>query len=582
MFRRIQRSFSSTIARIADIYVGIQVIQVKPEMRLSVYTKNDNDWKIVSKLLENIDNGMCISSNEISFPFHKLDEITNTITDFGVKKNKYIIIDKPPNFVIDNITKYSKDLKSVNDDYSYIWNNIPNRLQTILYPFQRKSIEYIISHNGKGLIADDMGLGKTLQAITIAIYYKDKWPILIISPSSMKYTWKYEFALHAGGYVSKDDIHVVNEGKDNIFNDLLHSRNHKKIIIIPYSLVHKFGKIIRSIQFKFIICDESHYIKNIDALRTKTLVPILIACEHVVLLSGTPVLSRPMELYTQIKVINDSVVHKTAHNYGMRYCDGKRGKYGWEYKGYNNLAELNIILNMFIMIRHKKEDVLHMLPDKIRTLIFTDVNNTEINEIMNDIPNLYQLIQKMIRNDKTLTDTRLNTLYQLSGMEKVSTTIEYVKELIDAGNKVLIFAHHKQVMNALEKEIKKMKYNNKMIKYFRLDGETPSQTRTQYVSEFQNDSDYRIGLLSITAGSVGITLTEANYVVFCELYWTPSILKQAEDRIHRIGQTKKVFCAYIIANGTIDEHMWPVIQMKLNVTGTVLDGKPEMFDLYSD
>ena len=136
--------------------------------------------------------------------------------------------------------------------------------------------------------------------------------------------------------------------------------------------------------------------------------------------------------------------------------------------------------------------------------------------------------------------------------------------------KFLVFAHHLHVLNEVEVALKKKK-----IEYFRLDGKTSQNDRHSGVKRFQGTSSCRVALLSITAGGVGLTLTAADHVVFAELYWNPAQILQAEDRVHRIGQTNCVTVAYIIGNNTLDDVMWPLLQRKLRVVGSALDGKAD-------
>lgn len=136
--------------------------------------------------------------------------------------------------------------------------------------------------------------------------------------------------------------------------------------------------------------------------------------------------------------------------------------------------------------------------------------------------------------------------------------------------KFLVFAHHSAVMDGIDRELQRLK-----IPFFRIDGKTNSATRAAGIRRFQETSvdECQIALLSVTAANMGITLTAASLVVFAELHWTPSVLLQAEDRVHRVGQAQAVQIHYMIGRGTVDEYLWRMLGTKLRVVGSAVDGK---------
>lgn len=140
--------------------------------------------------------------------------------------------------------------------------------------------------------------------------------------------------------------------------------------------------------------------------------------------------------------------------------------------------------------------------------------------------------------------------YLLSAMAKLQSVKDYVGSILENDIKVIIFAHHKVVMDSLETHLKSLKYQ-----YIRLDGEVSPETRKKKVDLFQEDFSIKVALLSVTAMGTGFTLTAASTVIFTELHWTPAILIQAEDRSHRIGQKNAVNIHYLIGDNTLDPIM---------------------------
>lgn len=143
---------------------------------------------------------------------------------------------------------------------------------------------------------------------------------------------------------------------------------------------------------------------------------------------------------------------------------------------------------------------------------------------------------------------------------KLKAVSDYVKEMLEGDHKFLVFAHHRVMLDHLSATCEKAK-----AMYIRIEGSTPGDTRQALVDEFQQRADVRVAVLSITAASTGLTLTAANLVVFAELYWNPGILVQAEDRVHRLGQRDCVSVHYLVARGTADDHIWPMVQHKLSI-----------------
>jgi SWI/SNF-related matrix-associated actin-dependent regulator 1 of chromatin subfamily A len=144
-------------------------------------------------------------------------------------------------------------------------------------------------------------------------------------------------------------------------------------------------------------------------------------------------------------------------------------------------------------------------------------------------------------------------LWKRTAEVKLPAILEYIADLLDSGHKMLIFAHHQSIMDALQDHMVTLKTS-----YMRIDGHTPTNTRQQLCDSFQSNSLIRVALLSITAASTGLTLTAATTVLFAELFFNPGTMIQAEDRAHRIGQTDNVNVHYLLARGTTDDRIWYV------------------------
>ncbi|XP_021145955.2 SWI/SNF-related matrix-associated actin-dependent regulator of chromatin subfamily A-like protein 1 isoform X1 [Columba livia] len=427
---------------------------------------------------------------------------------------------------------------------------VDSEIVTSLMPFQREGVNFAILRNGRLLLADDMGLGKTIQAICIAAYYRKEWPLLVVTPSSVRFTWAEAFHRWLPS-LSPGSTNVIVTGKDNLTSSLIN--------IISFDLLSKMDKQLKS-TFQVVIVDESHFLKNIKTARCRAAMPLLKAARRVILLSGTPAMSRPAELYTQIAAVQPAFFPQ-FHSFGLRYCDAKKMPWGWDYSRSSNLTELKILLEESIMIRRLKSDVLSQLPAKQRKVIVVAPEGISAKTKAA----LAAEAKKMAKGyeSKQQEKEALLLFYNRTAEAKIHSVIEYILELLERGNdKFLVFAHHKIVLDAIVAELEK-----KRVEYIRIDGSTPSAERQSLCQKFQFSEKQIVALLSLTAANMGLTLSAADLVVFAELFWNPGVLIQAEDRAHRIGQTSSVNVHYLVAKGTADDYLWPMIQKKIEVLG---------------
>ena len=472
---------------------------------------------------------------------------------------------------------------------------LSEHMNRVLSPYQRKAVVYAAMRRFRCLIADDMGLGKTLESIACFAYSLgadrqlgiEQKPLLVICPSSLRIQWGVELCRWMPETFSspETDILVVLKGTDYEKK----RTGNEKVVIISYDLAAKLDNHLKLHGFGMAIVDESHMLKNSDSMRTKRLDPVLRGISRVILLSGTPALARPKELYSQLSILKSSLFPR-FHAYGVRYCAGHelpfqiRSKYGgfarkpWDYSGSSNLAELNLILREHIMIRRQKEDVLGELPDKIRECVYVQVPMSKAvqKKMLQAREKVDEQMAWMEANpDKELSDRPRDKsvleMYQLMATLKSDVVCKYLQEFFESNEddtmKVLVFAHHKAMLDALEETCEtKIK-----LPYMRIDGSISAVKRAENVDRFQNDPACRIALLSITAAGVGLTLTKANVEIFAELHWTPGVLSQAESRAHRRGQERKVVVQYLVGKDTMEVDMWNMLEQKIDVVSSMLD-----------
>ncbi|XP_056157493.1 DNA annealing helicase and endonuclease ZRANB3 [Lampris incognitus] len=454
---------------------------------------------------------------------------------------------------------------------------LPHKLLHRLMPFQREGVEFALSKNGRCMIADEMGLGKTVQAIAVTYVYRQEWPLLVVVPSSLKYPWMEELERWIPE-LQPGDINLV-ENKSHITGI-----SSSKVTVLGYGLLttdaRSLVEALNRQRFAVVVVDESHYLKSRNTARTKNLVPILQSAKRVILLTGTPALGRPEELFMQIDALYPNMFGSWT-NYAKKYCNAHYRYFGtrrqWDCRGASNLDELHQKLSQ-IMIRRLKAQVLTQLPPKVRQRIPFDLpKEAAVKEALASFEEWEKLMRSqgsgLSSTDNPFTEVMslVTRMYKQTAVAKAGAVKDYIKMMLETEKlKFLVFAHHLTMMQACTEAVIEAKAG-----YIRIDGSVPSSERIQLVRKFQNDPDTRVAILSIQAAGQGLTFTAASHVVFAELYWNPGHVKQAEDRAHRIGQTSSVHVHYLIAKGTFDTAMWAMLNRKETVTGTTLNGRKE-------
>ncbi|XP_014704993.1 DNA annealing helicase and endonuclease ZRANB3 isoform X1 [Equus asinus] len=447
---------------------------------------------------------------------------------------------------------------------------LPDKLRAKLLPFQKDGITFALSRDGRCMVADEMGLGKTIQAIAIAYFYKEEWPLLIVVPSSLRYPWTEELEKWIPE-LGPEEINVIQNKTD------VGSISTSKVTVLGYGLLTTDAETLidtlNNQNFQVVIVDESHYMKSRNAARSRILLPVVQKAKRAILLTGTPALGRPEELFMQIEALFPQKFG-TWTDYAKRYCNARIRYFGkrrqWDCRGASNLNELHQLLSD-IMIRRLKTEVLTQLPPKIRQRIPFDLPAAAAKELNSSFEE-WEKLMRAPNSDATETVMGLITrIFKQTAIAKAGAVKDYIKMMLQNDSlKFLVFAHHLSMLQACTEAV----IENK-TRYIRIDGSVPSSERIHLVNQFQKDPETRVAILSIQAAGQGLTFTAATHVVFAELYWDPGHIKQAEDRAHRIGQCSSVNIHYLIAKGTLDTLMWGMLNRKAQVTGSTLNGRKE-------
>ena len=406
-----------------------------------------------------------------------------------------------------------------------------------LYPHQKAGVLKAAAW-GKAMIGDEMGVGKSAQGIALAKHFGGR--TCIICPSYLCKNWKREMEF----WYPEHEISIVGKKVPDTS------------MIVSYDLTHRrdLGK------FNVLILDESHYVKNKSAKRTKAIMKLAKKTPHIFLLTGTPAPNKPVELWSQLNML---IPIGNYTSFTHRYCGAKQSPLGFvDVSGATHKQELAWLMKSTCLIRRLKRDVLQHLPPKTRTTLEVDVPCKGMKQKFKRWKEINRLCMQQETHELIFERKQLvSELFLMTADAKV----DVIKKICaDLPPRTLIFHHHKVLGDAIEE----------VLPCMRIDGSTPQEKRDEYVKDFQEGRvDYCC--LSMLAAGTGITLTRATNILFAELFFVPGVLMQAEDRAHRIGLEEPLTVTYVIANGSLDAHMFKNIKKKLSTLDRCLDNRTD-------
>jgi SNF2 family DNA or RNA helicase len=468
-------------------------------------------------------------------------------------------------------------------------------------PYQRAGIATAMQRQNV-LFGDDPGLGKTIQFAGMLNTDQSIRKVLIVCPATLRLNWRRELRK----WLVRDMSIALADAKS--FHPSM-----ADIHIMTYEAATKLADRLREVAWDAICCDEAHYLKNPKAKRTiaivgrrerrkkdkrtgeweivETGIPGVQATRKA-MLTGTPIPNRPIEGFPIFHYL-DQVNYPDFFRFAKRYCGAYDNGHGWDFSGASHLDELQDLLRSTIMIRRRKADVLLELPAKRRSVIEvpseTESHILEAERMMaeeaeermfelraavelakaSDDTAEYRTAVAALTEAATAAFTEMAQARHDAALATVPYAIEHLKAILEGGEKVVVFAHHHDVIKKLMDELAE---HSPVAVY----GETDMRTRDANVQRFQTDPGCMVFVGGILAAGVGITLTAASRVVFVELDWVPGNMTQAEDRCHRIGQRDMVVVEHLVLEGSVAAKMAQTIVSKQDVIDRALDKKPEV------
>jgi len=448
-------------------------------------------------------------------------------------------------------------------------------LQGALLPYQKAGVSYA-ARARRTFIADDMGLGKTLQAMSTLEYVHDSYPAVVVCPPSLVLNWASEYSKW---YPHRKVATVTNRKS---FPDA----GTYDVVVVGYSNIATWEKQLS--KHRSYVWDESHYLKTPTSQRTKAAVKIARSAPKeglVLCLTGTPVTNRPNEYASQLDVLGRLKDFGGLWGFYRRYCAAYQDSFGqWNISGHSHLDELNDRLRGTCYIRRTKDQVLSELPPVVHSKLLVEGSSQAMKEYKkaeNDII-LYiaerarQLaieqgksqygaaISAMIRAEANEHLVRLSVLRRLAAKAKMEVAHEWITERIEAGRKVVVAAHHRDIVDEIAR-----KYGD-----LRIQGGMKVEEVEENKRKFQQLTVDKapVIVLSIQAAKTGHTLTASEECLFIELPWTPADVDQTYSRLHRIGQQGSVTATYLLTKDTIDEEIYQLIERKRSVVNASVEG----------
>ena len=422
-----------------------------------------------------------------------------------------------------------------------------------LYPFQEEAVRFIDATGGRCILGDEMGTGKTVEALGWIKHQPLVRHILIVCPASVIYKWQDECERwDTWGKVIVTSREPIPRCKYHIMSYAIMTRRYAELMS----------------HYDCIILDEFTAVKNYKSMRTRAAKQIAQSARHVLLLSGTPFLNRPIELFNGLNML-DPRAWKSVYAFGNKYCGGLT-EHGL-YQGATNITELRDRLKT-VMIRRLKTDVLSQLPALRRTIVPVDIpNKKQYDEVRAQVRSAIARLDPSHKGYFVGALDQLNLLRRVIGLGKAQVAVEMVGEMLDqTTGKVVVYAHHKEVVDVLAHGLRSFVVTT-------ITGEVSSQNRQSRLAVFRSRGGPRCMVIT-SAGGEGIDLfgldgVDISRLLFTELEWTPAAMAQMEGRLHRIGQANAVESYWLSARKTIDDKMVGMLSAKQVILDAVLDSR---------
>ena len=405
-----------------------------------------------------------------------------------------------------------------------------------LFPHQEEARDFLLA-NRRCILADQPRVGKTLPAAAAALQHL---PAIIVCPAIAKTVWEAAF--------NKLDPSIpvkVITGKKQAAEIICSG-----VTIVNYDIL---SSVTAFSGIKTVVFDECHRLKNNKAIRTKAAMLMMKKIDRVYALSGTPIPNRPIELWP---ILHGLGIYRGGwFDFAARYAKMWSAPWGMDVSGASNIPELKALMKPHVL-RRKKED------------IFMDYKQPQVSLVTFDLPvdkreQQFDADTLVANPNALLAFEGLAEVMKEAGMRKVKAASEFISDLLQSGEPVVVFAHHKDVVHGLVEELK----DHKPVVVV---GDTPSAKRTENIAAFQSGQT-KVIVGNIAAMSEGVDLSAADTIVFVECTWSTSALEQASSRVENINKSGIKPVIYLLTiRASLDHNVLAKVLKKQNIVNQII------------
>ncbi len=443
---------------------------------------------------------------------------------------------------------------------------IPRGLNAELRDYQVDGFRWLARLGELGFgacLADDMGLGKTVQLIALLLHRARTGPALVVAPTSVCDNWRRELLRFAPSLSVESYAGAEREA-------LLEGLQARDVLVTGYATLQQDAEALQAIAWGTVILDESQFIKNAGAQRTRAALGLRAAMR--VAATGTPVENRAEDLYSLFQFIQPGLLG-TAASFRRRFPLSEETPAGRESR-----RHLRKLIQPFLL-RRTKAQVLAELPpvteiehqvelSREEALLYEAVRRAALDKIGVDADrgegNKIVMLAELTRLRRLCCDARLVVPDAKTESSKLKAFLELMRELSQAGHRALVFSQFVDVLKLAQQALE-----SAGMTYQYLDGSCTPKQRSAAVDAFQAGSGDAF-LISLKAGGFGLNLTAADYVIHLDPWWNPAAEAQATDRAHRIGQQNPVTVYRLVAQGTIEERIVALHRSKRDLADSLL------------
>ncbi len=442
-----------------------------------------------------------------------------------------------------------------------------------LLNFQKEGLDFLLKSSGNALLADEMGLGKTVQTLSYVATEKQTFPVLVVAPLVTLNNWEREISK----FMKKKSRNGRIIESESPTSTIIRTGKLKELpvtdfYIINYELLYKRLSDLSKLNLRTIVCDEVHNLRSKTTQKYKAVKKLaaLPSLSYRIGLSGTPIFNRGSEIWPIVDILRPGLLgsFKEFCEY-FCYVNDKGKAIVLE----NKRASLRNELQKHVMLRRKKSDVLKELKDKVR---YKEVIDADTDYYFDELGKIWTKLEEEQKNAETAFDKSasyhraIQSERQIAGVAKLPHVINFVKNIMEIEESVVVFCHHKVIHKLLHDSLSEFSPVS-------IIGGQSDKLRQDQIDKFQK-GESKLMIAGLRAGNVGINLTRAKYVIFAELDWSPAIHRQAEDRLHRIGQKNTVFAYYLIGNGTLDDHVANILVDKSYEIDSIMDETADTYE----